>query len=111
MSPKEKSLIGWTNEYYFLGLVKAVMEVKKVPFWLFEDKAFMEVITFGASCFYCEEDFLYWLDKFLNGLSRHSQELADRVSFIRGARELKRRYDLTDEKGKKEIREELLKSA
>jgi len=107
----EKSLVRWAkSEYWFLGLVKAVMEVKRVPFWLFEDRAFMESITFGASCFYCEEDFLYWLDKFLNGLSKHPQELADRVSCIRVIKEIKRRYDLADERGKKEIREELSKS-
>jgi len=106
----KKSLVGWAkSEQWFLGLIKTVMEVKKVPFWLFEDKDFMASITFGASCFYCEEDFLYWLDKFLNGLSRHSQELVNRVSCIRIVEELKRRYDLTDEKGKKEIREELSK--
>ena len=53
------------------------------PVWLLEDPDFITSVMFIASFVYDEGAYLTALASFVSGMSKHSKELADKVTFLR----------------------------
>jgi hypothetical protein len=82
----DKPRIVWAEEKKVIDMTQVFLKnccPPGNPTWLLEDGDFISAILLGASFVYDEGAYITWLASFVSSLSKESEMLARKVSFIR----------------------------